>query len=163
MVDEHKTNGKPGRLWRVVLVCSLALNLAIVGLVVGMLASGRLGDKPPRSFDLGLGPIARALTPDERREIGRDLRQDGALRDFDLRARAQRIIAALQADPFDREVLRVLLDEQNVRVTDVQGKAHKAFLDQITQMTPERRAEFADQLAGELSKPRPPRDRSSGG
>jgi uncharacterized membrane protein len=163
MADHEKTAKRPGRLWRIILVCSLALNLAVAGVVVGAMASGRLGDGPPRSFDLGIGPIARALSQQERREVGRSLRQDRVLRDVDLRGRASGMVDALKADPFAPEALRVLLDAQNAQMANVQGRAQDALLDTITAMTPARRQEFADQLQQELSKARRRPPRSSGG
>jgi uncharacterized membrane protein len=160
MDDQAK---RPSRLWKIILVCSLALNLAIVGIIGGSLASGRLGDGPPRSFDLGLGPVARALDPQERREIGRSLRQDRELRDVNLRGRVSGMVDALKADPFDPEIVRGLMSEQIARMADVQGRAQDAFIIVITEMSPERRAAFADQLASELSRERRPKDRRSGG
>lgn len=163
MVDQNGIPKKPSRLWRIVLVVSLALNLAVVGLVVGITASGRLGDGPPRNFELNLGPMARALEPQERREIGKALRSDRSLRNFDLRGRVDDMVVALQAEPFDAEVLRGLMAEQSHRMQDLQSDAQAALMDQIVDMTPERRAEFADRLRDEMSKERPPRNRSSGG
>jgi len=65
---------QPRKLWRIVLVTSLALNLAVVG-VIGGLALRSSGDKgPPRNFDVGLGSIGRALSQEDRRAIGSALR-----------------------------------------------------------------------------------------
>ncbi|MDP5085133.1 MAG: periplasmic heavy metal sensor [Yoonia sp.] len=163
MADQEKQAAKPSRLWRSVLVLSLALNLAVVGVVAGAVISGRFGDGPPRSFDLGLGPVTRALTQDERREIGRALRRDRGLRSFDLRGRVSAMVAAIQAEPFDEAALRGLMAEHAARVSEVQAKAQDAFVDMISQMSPERRAAFADQLIQELSRDRPERTRPSGG
>jgi uncharacterized membrane protein len=163
MADHDKTAMRPSRLWRIILVCSLALNLAVAGVVVGSMASGRLGDGPPRSFDLGIGPITRALSPQERRDVGRSLRQDRVLRDVDLRGRVNGMVDALKADPFAPEALRAFLEAQNAQMANVQGKAQDALLETIADMTPARRQEFADQLQQELSKARPRPPRSSGG
>ena len=163
MVEQDNTPAKPKRLWRIVLVISLALNLCVVGLIGGALVSGRLGDGPPRSFDLGLGPMSRALAPEERRDIGRSLRQDRVLRNVDLRGRVDRIVATLKQDPFDEAALRMLLDEQAARLSEVQGKAQDAFITVLSEMTPERRAIFADQLREELAKDRPNRQRAPSG
>lgn len=158
MADETKTG--PSRVWRVVLVLSLALNLAVVGMIIGASVSGRFGDRPPRSFDFGLGPVARALEPRERRQIGLAMRRDGALRDMDLRGNAAAMIAALRADPFDAGALRDLMAAQAGQVAALQRNAQAALVDQISAMSPERRATFADRLQEELSRGR---DRRSGG
>ena len=163
MAESKQSTARPSRLWRAVLVVSLALNLAVVGVVAGSLLSGKMRDGPPRSFDLGLGPVSRALEPQERRNIGRSLRQDGSLRGFDLRGRVDAMVAALKAEPFDAEALRALMDEQAASMASIQAKAQAATITQIISMTPERRRAFADQLAEELSRIRPPRARNSGG
>ncbi|KQB97167.1 hypothetical protein AL073_08910 [Loktanella sp. 1ANDIMAR09] len=163
MAEDKTPQARPSRLWRVVLVLSLALNLAVVGVIVGSAASGRWKDGPPRSFDLGLGPIARALEPQERRAIGRQLRNDRSLRDFDLRDRVNRVVAALQADPFDPDVLRALLADQSARMTTVQATAQEVVVEEIIAMTPERRRAFAERVLEEMSRARSLRERSSGG
>lgn len=163
MAEDSTPSQKPNRMWRIALVLSLALNLAVVGIVVGSYASGRVGDGPPRSFDLGLGPVSRALLPEERREIGRNLRQNRVMRDVDLRARVDGMSAVLRAEPFDPEALRVLMDDQAAQISNVQAKAQDAFLAQIAAMTPERRRMFADQLLQEMSKDRRRRSDNSGG
>lgn len=163
MAETDNAIAKPKRLWRVVLAISLALNLAVVGIIAGSIVSGRFGDGPPRSFDLGLGPMSRALEPKERRDIGRNLRENRVLRDYDLRGRVDGIVAALQAEPFDEAALRALLAEQASRVANVQVKAQDAFVAVVADMTPERRAIFAETLREELSKVRPPRERAPSG
>lgn len=163
MAEDNTPSQKPNRMWRIALVLSLALNLAVVGIVVGSYASGRVGDGPPRSFDLGLGPVSRALLPEERREIGRNLRQNRVMRDVDLRDRVDGMSAVLRAEPFDPEALRVLMDDQAAQISNVQAKAQDAFLAQIAAMTPERRRMFADQLLQEMSKDRRRRSDNSGG
>ena len=163
MADQTQTARGPSRLWKIVLVCSLALNLAVAGVVVGSTVSGRMGDGPPRSFDLGIGPFARALSPQERRDVGRSLRQNRVLRDVDLRARMNGMVEALKAEPFSPEALRALLNEQEAQMANVQSKAQDALLTTIAEMTSARRQEFADQLAQELSNSRLRPRRPSGG
>ncbi|MEJ8561166.1 periplasmic heavy metal sensor [Yoonia sp. GPGPB17] len=163
MAKDKLPTARPGRLWRIVLVLSLALNLAVVGIVAGAIASGRVGDGPPRSFDLGVGPIARALEPDERRAVGRSLRQDRSLRSLDFRGRVNDMVTTLRAEPFDADALRALMTEQAAGLSDIQAKAQEATLAQIIAMTPERRRAFADQVADELSRDKPQRRHNSGG
>lgn len=155
--------GKPSRLWRIVFVISLAFNLAVVGLVVGAVASGRLGGGPPRAIDLGLGPVARVLEPQERRAIGFAIRRNTDLRRGDMRAQMALMIASLRQEPFDADALHDLITQQRARLGQVQDVAQDAFIAQIAAMSPERRAAFADALERELSAQRQPRDRRSGG
>lgn len=152
MAEIQVTPQKRGRIWTVVLVCSLALNLAVAGIVGGTLLSGRIGDGPPRSFDLGVGPVAKALERDERRAIGRMLRQNRVLRDLDPRGRASEMLAVLGAEPFDPDALRAIFAEQSDDLVRVQTRAQDALLETIAAMTPERRAAFAAAVAEEIQR-----------
>ncbi|SFS02452.1 periplasmic heavy metal sensor [Yoonia litorea] len=163
-MDDQKAEGRqPRRLWRVLLVVSLALNLVVVGIIAGALFSGRFHDRPPRSFDLGLGPIARALTVQERRDIGRSLREMRPLRDLNRQDLAEDLAAVLLAEPFAPEALRLLLAEQSDQVAQVQVRARDAFIDAIVAMSPERRAAFADDLSRQIREGRPRHAVPSGG
>lgn len=163
MADSLGKQNGPSRLWRTVLVVSLALNLAIAGLVVGAGVSGRFGDRPPRSFDFGLGPIARALKPEERHAIGSTMRRDDGLRRVNPRGNARAIIDAVRADPFDPVKLHDLLAAQSTQMAALQQKAQIALVDQIAAMSPDRRTVFANHLQQELLRGRERRDGRSGG
>jgi hypothetical protein len=145
-----------GRVLRIVLVVSLALNLAVAGLVVGSFASGRVGAGPPRSFDVGLGPMSRALAPEDRREIGTALRNARPMAGYRPRQQATLMIAALRATPFEPETLRVLIAEQAAHG----ALAQDVVIDHIVTMSDEHRAAFADRLQVELSKLRPRPERN---
>ena len=155
---------KPGRATRILLFCSLALNLAILGLVIGTLTSGRMQDGPPRSIDLSLGPIARALEPEDQREVRRSLRQSIRLRDIDMRGRFSAVQEALTAEPFDPEAFGALVRSQQLDLQRLQQKAQDALIAHIAQMTPEQRAAFAERLLQEMekSRQRAPRPNSGG-
>lgn len=137
---------RPSRTWRIVLVVSLALNLAVVGMIGGALVSGRFGDHPPPRIDFGVGPVARALSDDERRAIGRELRADRSLRGHDFRGQMAAVAAALRADPYDPAVTQALIADQAARLSQVQARARMAVLDRIAAMSPDRRRAFADRL-----------------
>ncbi|MDO6589247.1 hypothetical protein DS901_03655 [Loktanella sp. D2R18] len=157
MADEKTKNG---RVLRIVLVVSLALNLAVVGLVAGSFASGRVGDGPPRSFDLGLGPMSRALAPEDRREIGTALRHARPMGEYNPRRQVTLMIATLRATPFDPEALRDLIVEQAEHGTQIQNVAQDVVIDHITTMSDESRVAFADRLQDELTKVRPRPERN---
>lgn len=163
MAEPTPTPPKPARLIRIVLVVSLSLNLAVAGILIGAASSGRWKGGPPPNFEVALGPITRALAPEERRDIRRSLIQDRALRDLNLRSGMAEVIAALQADPFEIARLEDLMDEQIGRMATMQGKVKGALLDVVAEMTPERRMRFAQELTEEMSKVRPERNRPSGG
>ncbi len=143
---------RPSRLWRGVLVVSLALNLAVAGIIGGAMVSGRLGERASPRIDFGVGPVARALSDDERRAIGRELRADRSLRGHDFRGQMAAVAASLRADPYDPAVTLALLEEQADRLSQVQARARMAVLDRIAAMPPERRQAFADRLEQELRR-----------
>jgi len=122
---------QPRKLWRIVLVISLALNLAVVGVVGGFMVRSS-GDKgPPRSFDVGLGPIGRALDREDRRAIGAALRNAPQLR----------------ADPFSEAALVVVLEVPATRVAAVRETAITALTNRIVGMSVADRHALADRLA----------------
>ncbi len=157
MADDKTKNG---RVMRIVLVTSLALNLAVAGLVVGSFASGRVGDGPPRSFDLGIGPMARALAPEDRREIGARLREARPMRDYNPRQQVSLMIATLRVEPFEPESLRRLVEEQARHSGQFQTLAQEVVINHIAAMPAEARAAFADRFEAELAnlRERPKRD-----
>ncbi|MEJ6401288.1 periplasmic heavy metal sensor [Yoonia sp. 2307UL14-13] len=150
----------PRKMWRIVLVASLALNLLIVGFFVGTALSGR-ADGPLRGLELGPGPFARALAPDERRAVLRAIRRGERLPRAELRENMQALVTALRAEPFDADSVDQAMRVQRDRLAQLQDDAQTALLAQIIAMTPERRAAFADQLEAEMT--RRPRLRPSGG
>lgn len=146
------------RLWlRLVLFASLALNLLVVGVIVGVIASGG----PPARGGLDRGdlvtPYTRAMTEAQRTELRRALRR-GFLRERlrhgglpqaeDYRA-AQEI---LMRDPFDRAALAQVLDRQADGARQRLALGQVVLLDFLDQMTPADRRAYADRLAQEIDR-----------
>ncbi len=154
---------EPTRGWRIILILSLALNFIVIGIVAGAALSGRWGKGPPRSFELGPGPMARALETEDRRAIGRALRRDGDVQRMDMRGPFTQIISSLKQEPFDPATLRDLMAVQAERFQALQVKSSEALVERIVAMTPEQRAAFADRLEDEMRRPRGFRDGRSGG
>lgn len=159
---DTETRG-PSRVWRIVLVASLAMNFLVVGVIGGAVVTGRIGPGPTKSFDFGLGPLARTLDREDRRAIGRALRRDQDVRRIDVRGQLTAMVGALRSDPFEPEQLRAVMAEQSNRMVTLQQKAQAALIDQIAQMDQARRMQFADRLQRELDNPRRRDDSRSGG
>ncbi|MEP1389637.1 MAG: periplasmic heavy metal sensor [Yoonia sp.] len=160
---------KPGRVWRIVLVTSLAINLLILGLVGG--AYLRSGGTPPGAFDVRLGPLTAALPPKDRREIGDQLRRGPGkpgLSRLERRQAFEDLILVLESQPFDPEALSRIFQIQQERQFELQGRALAAFVVRVTNMTLEERAAFAGRLRenserrGNRDDQRPPRPNSGG-
>lgn len=156
----------PFRWGRVVLFVSLALNLAVAG-VVGGAVLGRFG--PDRhdiaARDVGFGLFTEALSKDDRKALRRaygqanpDIRADRQKMRDDL----QSVLVMLRADPFDVEALRQALEAGAARITERQAQGQTIVLDHLAKLSQPERAEIADRLEESLKRrgrgPKPPRD-----
>lgn len=143
---------------KVALVVSLAVNLIVAGLVVGAaLGRDRTGDRTrgdvPREFMRA--PLVSALGREDRRAVGRELmREAGPLRQnrAELRARFERLLEALRAEPFDAQAVAVILAEQRAAGARRLEIAEAAVLARLAAMSPEARAAYADRLDASLRR-----------
>jgi uncharacterized membrane protein len=163
-MSENQT--KPRNWQRILLVASLALNLCIIGAVAGIALGGGPKDRVQR-FDLTVGPLTRAMDSDRRDAIREDLRESGAFRAED-RAGMRRDVAALlvtlRQDGFDEAAFRDVLMRQRDRMQSGQAAVIEAVAAQVTDMSPQERAAFADALEEQFRRTPPPqRDGPSGG
>jgi hypothetical protein len=100
-------------------------------------------------------PFLGALDGEDRRAVGRELmREEGSLREnrAELRARFERLLVAIRAEPFDRGAIEAILDEQRVVGARRLELAEEAVLDRLVAMTPEARAAYADRLDRSLRR-----------
>ncbi len=137
------------RLLRWLLAASLTLNLLGLGLLAGLAA----GDGP-RGRDgrpaMAHGPLARALSPEDRRAILEGLRSRGDLRPpgrEEREAAMAELVAALRADPFDEPRARAAVEDQAARIDRVEGALREALLARLAAMDPPERAALAERIA----------------
>ncbi|MGR3290045.1 MAG: periplasmic heavy metal sensor, partial [Paracoccaceae bacterium] len=119
--DSPKSKANPGWL-RVVLFVSLVLNLLIVGLIVGTFyrvgsgIRGHVHENPPM-YNLGYGAFGRALSADDRHNIGRALAsraEDLTANREDFRVSSLALLRALRAVPFEpAAVIKAMSEQQN--------------------------------------------------
>lgn len=165
MTDRDPIEGKPGSPWmRIVLFTSLALNLLVLGAVVG----SRFGEKEQLRKERvevpgignAIGPYGRALSKEDRRALGREfVRNARELRSTrqEMRALGAQVVDALRAEPFDATPVRALLGQQIEVGQQLQRKGQSLLVERIEAMTPAARAEFADNLEKMLKRgPRKP-------
>jgi uncharacterized membrane protein len=137
---------------RWLLIASLGLNLLVAGVVVGNMVAGPMGGRPP-AVELALGPFARALEPQDRRAIARDLFDRADLRGMgrnERRADLAELAAALRAEPFDRDAVSAIMVRQRDKVRGLETAVEGAVLDRLAAMTAEERAGFAERLEAEI-------------
>lgn len=130
---------------RVVFGLSLALNLLIVGALVG---AWLRPDPPGRDFDgRSLGRVLyKELPREERRVLRREVRQKVDREIIRQASVATELYAALRADPFDPEVIRQLMDRQARALQMGQTAMRDGWLEVLTQMTPSERMAYAERL-----------------
>ncbi len=150
MSEAGKPQGGTGRGVKIVLAISLAMNLAVVGVVGGaVLGRDRNNAHSPALRSLGLGPFAMALDRGDRDDLRGRIGGDGASLHDDRRAigRALRDVqAALLADPFDRSSAAAALARSRGLVVALQEAGHIALLDLVEEMSAEDRADLAERL-----------------
>lgn len=141
-------------LWlRILLFASLAVNLLVVGLAVGVMRHGPPSAKLAHGDPFG-GPYLRAMEKDDRREIYTSLRKDGEGRRSrdDVRAEFNEVIAALRAVPYQAERAEAIILGQ---FNDIQSRAQSgtdAMLARMRNMSDEARQAYADRLEEALKR-----------
>ena len=153
--NETRTAAPPGRMsrgWRIVLVVSLALNLAVAGMMAGALFSGHhptgpTGTRSPGT--LGFGPFTGALSREDREALRTAYAGRGpTIRELREAARqeAEAMAAALRAMPFEPAAVAALLDTQRGRADERFRLGQTLLIERIAAMTPEAREALAARL-----------------
>lgn len=145
--DTAKTSGR-GRLWmRLALGVSLALNLLVLGVVIGALlrpGAERHGGAGARSMGVML---FRALPAEDRRALRAEMRgMAQRARPAEDAAGMGALDAALRAQPFDPAALDALVAQSNQRRHAWQQEMHQAWLNRVAGMSDGERAAYADRL-----------------
>lgn len=145
-----------GRRWvRILLVVSLALNIAIVAAVAGFALRGgpRMADGPQTRE--GGAPYARALASEDRRAFSRSMRlafrearPDRGTLATDYRA----AVAALRAQPYDSAIFEDVLTRQSQRAVERQGVGQQILLEYVAQLSDEQRTAYATRLEVEIAR-----------
>ena len=164
MSDPNTQTPPPkSRRMRWVLIASLAVNLAVVGLIAGAAirgehrgVSGEVRARAMQTRDFGFGPYVAALEHSERRAIGRAYigkagRPDKARRD--VQSQFESILAALTAEPFDADVFKSMMLVQLDNLATQQRIGADVIADHVAAMTPEARAAYALRLDAALKRP----------
>ncbi|WP_254693226.1 periplasmic heavy metal sensor [Sulfitobacter sp. SK011] len=165
MVDD-----KPQRrkwIMRLVLAVSLGLNLLFVGAFAGAAYRGAGGAGARNGEGTGLrgyaAPYVQALPRDKRRALFQALRDNRAgaapLSRNARRALYQQMVSVLRATPFDPAEAEQVLGAQRDAVLGVHSTAQLIWLEEVTEMTPDERASYADDLEKVLARGPRRRDR----
>jgi uncharacterized membrane protein len=139
---------------RLLLVVSLAANLAVVGVVAGwaLRHGGHHGHHPSR-LDMAGGPLTRALSDGDRRKIGQRMRQvwrETRAGHPDLGASFDALVSDLRAVPFDpAQVARRMQQHRDGFATRF-AMGQEVLLDHLAAMSDADRAAYADRLEARI-------------
>jgi uncharacterized membrane protein len=157
MNDRNTASPKPPFRWgRAVLFVSLALNLAVLGVVGGAVLE-RFGHEREgfAAREVGFGLFSEALEEKDRKDLRRAYlaaRPDGRADRKRMRQDFQTILSALRAEPFDGEALRAALTAGATRIAERQAVGQSVMLDYLAKMPAAERAAFADRLEARLKR-----------
>lgn len=145
--------GKAGRGIRLALAVSVALNLAVAGLVVGMVWHGGPGGRGAMLRELGFGPFEGALRPEDREAMRGLLRSHlGDMRAARLRMAEDMaaILVALRAEPFAPEALSAAMARQADHLAESLGFGSAVLRDHLLSLDDRARHAFADRIEDRL-------------
>lgn len=148
------------RKLKIALAISLALNLAVAGVVGGAMLKGGGGHHGDMVRDLDFGPFTQAFDPNDRvalRDRFLDRVPEFRAARREMRADFTAVLAALRADPFDAAALGAALSGQSERAAKNLAIGQALVADHIAAMTPQARKAFADRLEANLTKGRAPK------
>lgn len=140
---------RAGKGLRIALALSVALNLAVVGVVAGAMLRDGPGMRAAMVRDLGFGPYTEALSPEDRKALRRALFDRAPeIRDTRrlMRADTEALLALLRADPFDAAAFKARMEAQHQRMATQLRLGQDLLQDFIAAMSPEARRGFADRL-----------------
>lgn len=145
-------------LWvKIALAMSLALNLAIIGLVAGFVLRG--GPSGARLPAMGYAmPYVLALPKQMRRDVFDAVRGDDTLPDRRARRAVYgEMISALRATPYDESAVRAILARQADGASRVQAAAQSAWLEALAGMSDAERAAYTENMQEALERRGPGR------
>ena len=144
------------RRLRIALVVSVALNLLVAGALAGAwLHHGGPGRDRMRGTG-PLAPFAAAMTPEDRSLLLDGLRSEerGPRPGPQVfRERFATMLDAIRAEPFDRARLEAVLGAQRLAAAERQAAGERLLVDRIAAMSAEKRAAYADRVAGAFRRP----------
>ncbi len=142
---------KTGRWKNWLLIASLALNLAIVGIIAGFALRGDTGRKgPPRGVPNDMvRELVRAVPESQREALREDLsakrEEMQQIRHTVVEGRSE-LVRVLVAPDFDISRVVAILDNHRVILSRITSGGHELIIRRIENMSPEERQIFAKNL-----------------
>lgn len=156
MAGQQDSTGRTKPWVRALLVASLAINLAVAGLAAGwaLRHGGDHAGHHPARLDMAAGPLTRALSEEDRREIGRAMRQawrtrtdsaPGIGESFDA------LVADLRAVPFNVDRVATQMRAQRDGFAARFEMGQEVLMTHLAGMTDAERAAYADRLEAQIA------------
>ncbi len=145
--DKKNASAKGPRWLRILLVVSLAINLAVIGTLAGTAyrVKDRWAGKAPRPPSLSV-TLFRALDRETRHRLMRGATGDHPNIRAQREADRQALFETLRAEPFDVEAVAQVVDGQAEREYQFREKLRQSWLDQVASMSGEERARLLERL-----------------
>lgn len=154
--DKAAAEARRSPLWmRAALFVSLALNLAVVGIVAGALAGRRTPEGPDLPRDPSSALYLRALPGSQREALQEGMRHEHQHFRVDparLRAEAEATLSVLRADPFDPAAFAARIAEQRRAMTERVSVGDRLLVERLAAMKPGERQAYADRLERALDR-----------
>lgn len=153
--ETQSPKGKGPRWIRVLLVLSLALNLAFVGVLGGAVyrAKERWGGKAPPPPSLSV-TLFRAMDHETRRELLRGAA--GKHQNFRAQREADRqaLFDAMRKEPFDVTAVEQILEKQARQQAQFRNQVRKAWLEKLENMSDEDRERLLERFERDSNRSR---------
>lgn len=138
---------------KIAFIASVTVNFLVLGTVVGGVIAHRRHPPPPvmeRGQDaLTFGPLGGAFSREDRLAMRQAAERRGtnfeAMRAA-VRVDFQRLEAALKAEPFDAEGVRLVLADMRARTLKRMDIGEHLILERLAKMTPQQRERFVERL-----------------
>ena len=142
---------------RALLVASLALNLAVAGLAAGwaLRHGGDHAGHHPARLDMAGGPLTRALSDEDRRAIGREMRAAWRARAGtgpDIGESFDALVADLRSVPFDADRVAIQMRAQRDGFAARFEIGQAVLLTHLAAMSDAERAAYADRLEAQIAE-----------
>lgn len=139
---------------KIALAVSVALNLAVVGMIAGAWIKGG-GHGRGMPHEMSFGPFSEALGPEDRSAIRRallDHAKDFRTNSQEAKAEFQTLLLALRASPFDPAAMQSALAAIETRTAGRLALGRSLIENRIVEMSETDRLAFADRLENGLNR-----------
>lgn len=156
-MDDSKKSAP--RYIKIALIASLAVNVLVIGAMVGVISHGGSGDGKRggdrRGTDGAIGIYGRALEGPDRRAVGKamfDGREARSDMRANLRALAEEAVQVLEQTPFDKDAFAEILQQQQGQIKERSDVLQTALVNHLAGMSDEQRMVYANRLVEILER-----------